>query len=73
MRGDSMILLRSTGKKEIELNDATIKRPVAYGWVIVAYGILVAGPAFCCRGLPPRCGSCTCWPPCAPAMLNPGK
>ena len=31
MRGDSMILLRSTGKKEIEVNDATIKRPAAYG------------------------------------------
>ena len=50
MRGDSMIVLRSTGKKEIELNDATIKRPVAYGWVIVAYGILVAGASILLQG-----------------------
>lgn len=50
MRGNSMILLRSTGKKEIELNDATIKRPAAYGWVIVAYGILVAGASILLQG-----------------------
>ena len=49
MRGDSMILLRSTGKK-IELNDATTKRPAAYGWVIVAYGILVAGTSILLQG-----------------------
>lgn len=50
MRGNSMILLCSTGKKEIELNDATIKRPAAYGWVIVAYGILVAGASILLQG-----------------------
>ena len=50
MRGNSMILLRSTGKKEIELNDATIKRPAAYGWVIAAYGILVAGASILLQG-----------------------
>lgn len=49
MRGDSMILLRSTGKK-IELNDATTKRPAAYGWVIVAYGILAAGASILLQG-----------------------